>query len=119
MFTFRSDCSIMVKKTEPQFLITNRKTCYGNTIPGFHEISAPLWSRGQNAFLVIVGPRDQATSRAIETFENLYTGDPQRTRIKAILLTNGCMDVDVKGNIMSSERGKFIIPLASGASKYI
>ena len=45
--------------------ILKLQICYGNTIPGFHEISAPLWSRGQDAFLVILGPRDRATSRAI------------------------------------------------------
>ena len=42
--------------------------CYGNTIPGFHEISVPLWSRGQetqDTFLVILGLRDRATSHAI------------------------------------------------------
>ena len=39
--------------------------CNGNTIPGFPEISAPLWSRGQNAFLVILGARVRATSSAI------------------------------------------------------
>ena len=35
-------------------------------------------------------------------FGNLYTGDPQRTCSKEIELASGCMDVDMKGSIMSS-----------------
>ena len=31
-----------------------------NTIPGLLQYSAPLWARGQDAFLVILGARVQA-----------------------------------------------------------
>ena len=43
-------------------------------------------------------PRDHM----FKDFGNLYTGDPQRTFSKETELASGCMDVDVKGSIMSS-----------------
>ena len=39
--------------------------CYGNNIPGFCENSTPLWLRGQDAFLIILGLPDGATLHAI------------------------------------------------------
>ena len=39
--------------------------CYGNNIPGFCENSTPLWLRGQDALLIILGLPDGATLHAI------------------------------------------------------
>ena len=38
------------------------RDCYGRTSSGFMRISAPLWARGQDAYLVIRGTRVQAPS---------------------------------------------------------
>ena len=78
--------------------------CYGNTIPGFHEISAPLWSRGQDAFFRNLGAARSShlacnCLKALETF-TLVTHIEHAA--KTTELANGCMDVDVKGSIMSS-----------------
>ena len=41
-------------------LIGNTAPVTANTIPGFTRNSAPLWVRGQDAFLVIYGAQVQA-----------------------------------------------------------
>ena len=38
-----------------------------NTVPGFLRNSAPVWARGQDSFLVILGPRVQGDEKSVLT----------------------------------------------------